>query len=80
MDNVAVVTGIVSIIAFTYFHIYKYNMETKDLTPAEKHYLAMKKAQKKYYEKKMDEKGPRRGKGRPRKEKECWVISNKPME
>lgn len=69
MDKVAVVTGIVGIISFTYFRIYKNNMEDKELTPAEKHYLAMKKAQKKYYEKKMDEKGPRRGKGRPRKEK-----------
>ena len=66
MESVAVIVGLVS---FSYFMVYKYNMETKELSPAEKHYLAMKKAQKKYYEKKMNEKGPRRGRGRPKKEK-----------
>ena len=80
MENVAVITGIIGIVAFTYFRVYKHNMETKEITPAEKHYLAMKKAQKKYYEKKMDAKGPRKCRGRPKKEKEHWVISNKPME
>lgn len=34
---------------------------------AVKHYLAMKAAQKRYYEKKMDAKGPRRPRGRPPK-------------
>jgi len=37
------------------------------MTPAERHYQNMKKAQKKYYNKKMNEKGPRRPVGRPRK-------------
>jgi hypothetical protein len=37
------------------------------LTSALKHYEAMRRAQKKYYEKKMDAKGPRRGPGRPKK-------------
>ena len=45
----------------------------KQLTAAEKHYLAMKKAQKKYYEKKKAEfVGERRPRGRPKKEH--WVI------
>lgn len=47
-------------------------MEEKQLTSAEKHYLAMKKAQKKYYEKKAGPAENRRPRGRPRKEH--WVI------
>ncbi len=39
-----------------------------------RHYEAMKKAQKKYYEKKMDAKGPRRTRGRPAKSKEEGVA------
>lgn len=67
MENIVAVSGIVGLIAFSYFRLYKNNMETVELTPAEKHYQAMKKAQKKYYEKKMDAKGPRKGRGRPKK-------------
>ena len=37
------------------------------LSPAEKHYLSLKQAKKRYYEKKMNEKGPRKSKGRPKK-------------
>jgi hypothetical protein len=37
------------------------------LTPAEKHYLSMKKAQKKYYEKKAGPPESRRPRGRPKK-------------
>lgn len=47
-------------------------MEEKQLTSAEKHYLAMKKAQKKYYEKKAGPAESRRPRGRPKKEH--WVI------
>lgn len=48
-------------------------MDTQQLTPKQmeaalKHYDAMRRAQKKYYEKKMNAKGPRRGPGRPKKE------------
>lgn len=42
------------------------------LSAADKHYLAMKKAQKKYYEKKAGPLENRRPRGRPKKEH--WVI------
>jgi len=42
-------------------------MDVKVLTAAEKHYLAMKEAQKRYYEKKAGPKEDRRPRGRPRK-------------
>jgi hypothetical protein len=44
----------------------------EELSPAEKHYLAMKKAQKKYYEKKAGAPENRRPRGRPKKEH--WVL------
>ena len=43
------------------------------VSAAEKHYLAMKKAQKTYYEKKAGPAENRRPRGRPKK-KEHWVI------
>jgi hypothetical protein len=43
-------------------------MDEQKVVAAVKHYEAMRRAQKKYYEKKMDAKGPRRAPGRPRKE------------
>jgi hypothetical protein len=46
--------------------------EERKLTPAEKHYLSMKKAQKKYYEKKAGPQEERRSRGRPKKEH--WVV------
>lgn len=49
-------------------------MEEHTLTAAEKHYLAMKKAQKKYYEKKAGPVENRRPRGRPKKEH--WVIES----
>lgn len=41
--------------------------QPKVLTAAEKHYLAMKEAQKRYYEKKAGPKEDRRPRGRPKK-------------
>ena len=46
-------------------------MDEQKLTPAEKHYQALRKAQKKYYEKKQNERAEaegreRRPRGRPR--------------
>lgn len=49
-------------------------MEEQILTPAEKHYISMKKAQKKYYEKKAGPVENRRPRGRPRKEH--WVFES----
>lgn len=51
-------------------------METlneQKVATAMKHYEAMRRAQKKYYEKKMDALGPRRKPGRPRKEEVAEV-------
>lgn len=48
----------------------------KKIASAMKHYQAMKEAQKRYYEKKAGPQDDRRPRGRPKKEKEHWIISS----